>query len=402
MHLTFRFRVLPSRRQHRALERILESQRELYNAALQERLEAHRKAGINRTFYDQTKALAELRADDPEYRALPANLQRATLKRVDLAYQGFFRRWSRGQKPGFPRFRGKGRFDSFGFREWCGIALSGPRLRFKGMPGGLRLHIHRPLPDHPDIRSCLFKRNASGWTIALCLRVKEGAIRRNERQVGVDLGIKRFAALSDGGFIPSIRAARRAQARLRRLQRALARKQDGSSQRAKARKSLSRFHAGIARKRDAFLHRASARLIRDYDKIIVEQLNVKPLMRLPTAHSVHDAAFIKFISMLKYKAEKAGARVVEVDPHGTTQDCSMCGATGDVKLRDRYYQCGACGLSMDRDLNAARNILNRAAAGPGLRNASVEQTRAGGNLVPEGCNRQSGSRRSPKPSTPVR
>ena len=130
MILTYRYRLLPERNQHRALEAILESQRQLYNAALQERIEAYRKANVTRTYFDQTRALTEWRQDDPEASGVPVNLQRATLKRLDEAYRGFFRRVKSGGKPGFPRFRGKGWFDSFGFREFRGITLNASKLRF--------------------------------------------------------------------------------------------------------------------------------------------------------------------------------------------------------------------------------------------------------------------------------
>src|SRR5258705_9573859 len=135
MILTYRYRLLPTRRQHRALEAILESQRQLYNAALEERIEAFRKFGITRTYLDQTKALTEWRRDDPDALQLSVFLQRATLKRLDEAYCGFFRRVKNGKKPGFPRFRGRGWFRSFGFREFRGISLKNGRLRFKGIPG---------------------------------------------------------------------------------------------------------------------------------------------------------------------------------------------------------------------------------------------------------------------------
>ena len=150
MIVTYRYRLLPTKRQRRALEQILESQRQLYNAALEERIGAYRKAGVTRTYIDQTQALTEWRRSDPEASALPVCLQRATLKRLDEAYKGFFRRTKRGGKAGFPRFRGKGWFDSFGFREFVGITLKEARLRFKSLPGTLRVHWHRELPTGPE------------------------------------------------------------------------------------------------------------------------------------------------------------------------------------------------------------------------------------------------------------
>jgi putative transposase len=380
MILTFRYRLLPTKRQYRELEAILESQRQLYNAALEERIDAYRKAGITRTYIDQTKALTEWRQSDAEAYALPANLQRATLKRLDEAYKGFFRRLKAGKNPGFPRYRGKGWFDSFGFREFCGITLKSGRLRFKGMPGGLRIHLHRPMPAEAVIRSCMFRRDAKGWSVSLAVAVSPKPIRRGNRAVGLDLGLTTFAALSDGGFIPSLRAARREVRRLRIAQRALARKQRGSKSRCKARSKVARLHGAIARRRLDHLHQASARLIRDYDVIVVEELKVHALARGILAKEVRDASWAKFISMLRYKAEWAGARLIMVDSQGTTQDCSGCAAEVHKHLGDRLHLCSCCGLSIDRDLNAARNVLLRAGVGPVPRNVADDGMRAGGNL----------------------
>ena len=379
MILTFRYRLLPSRVQHRALESILESQRQLYNAALEERIGAYRSAGKTLSYFDQCKGLTEWRKDDAEARQMPLSIQRATLKRLDAAYQGFFRRLVAGGKPGFPRFRGKGRFDSFAFREFSGIALEDSRLRFKGMPGRLRVHWHRDLPK-VGIKCCTFKRETKGWSIGFAIEVVPGNPRTMERATGVDLGISTFAALSDGGFIPSLRAARKVERRLRIAQRTLSRKIPGSTGRYKARVVVARCHAYAGRQRQEHLHQASARLVRDYDAIAVEKLNVKGLARSALAKDVHDASWAKFLSMLRYKAEKAGVRLIEVDPQNTSQDCSRCGARVLKDLAVRRHECPDCGLSIDRDLNAARNILNRAGVGPCLRNVAGYGMRAGENL----------------------
>jgi putative transposase len=391
MILTYRYRLLPTKRQHQALQSILEAQRQLYNGALEERIDAYRKAGVTRGYMDQTKALTELRQSDPEFAALPANLQRATLKRLDDAYRGFFRRVKSGGKPGFPRFRGKGWFDSFGFREFSGISLHAGRIRFKGMPGTLRIHWHRPMPVDAVIKSCVFRREGKGWNVSFATAVLARPMRGGHRAVGVDLGITTFAVLSDAAFIPSLRAARRAERRLRLVQRALSRKKRGSAGRRKARLAVARCHAKTARRRTNYLHQASARLVRDYDVIAIEALNVKGLARSALAKDVHDASWARFISMLRYKAEWAGARLVEVDPQDTTQDCSGCGVKVPKELGDRIHDCPHCGLSINRDLNAARNILHRVGVGSGLRNVADCGMRAGGNL---------GSTFSPRQETP--
>jgi putative transposase len=381
MILTYCYRLLPTKRQHRALDAMLEGQRQLYNAALEERIDAYRKAGITRTYFDQCKALTEWRQSDPEAAALPRAMQRWTLKQVEQAYRGFFRRVRTGTKPGFPRFRGAGRFDSFGFRDFSGIRFEACRVRFKGLPGGLRVHLHRPLPDGARFRSCVFRRDVKGWKVGFAIEVAEAPLRRDDPIVGVDLGISNFAALSDGGRIPSLLAARRDERRSRIAQRALARKVRGSRNRRKARVELRRLHAATRRARANHLHQASARLVRDYGVIVVERLSIQGLARSALAKQVHDASWGKFIAMLRYKAVCAGSRLIEVSPYNTTQECSGCGRRVPKLLRERLHNCPHCYLAIDRDLNAARNILNRAGAGPGLRNvAGRHGMRAGGNL----------------------
>jgi len=380
MNLTFRYCLLPTKRQHRALEAILEDQRQLYNAGLEERIDAYRKASVARTYIDQCKALTDWRREDSDASASPVTLQRWTLKRLDEAYRGFFRRLKNGGKPGFPRFRGKGRFDSFGFAQFQGIHFDDGRLRFKGLPGRLRVHLHRPLPEGGSIRSCVFHRGVKGWSVGFVLRVSEAPLRRGDRVVGVDLGIATFAALSDGGSIPSIWAARRAARKLRLAQRALARKAKSSRNRQQARLQVARCHAATVRVRTNHLHQASARLIRDYDTIAIERLSVGGLARGPLAKHVHDASWAKFVSMLRYKAECAGKRLIEVDPYDTSQECSGCGMRVPKGLNDRHHECLHCGLAVDRDLNAARNILYRAGVGPGLLNVAGSGRRAGENL----------------------
>ncbi|MEO7744352.1 MAG: transposase, partial [Usitatibacter sp.] len=163
-------------------------------------------------------------------------------------------------------------------------------------------------------------------------------------------------------------------------QRALARKKRGSGGRREARNTVARCHAAVARQRTDHLHQASARLVRDYDAIAVEKLNIEGLARGVLAKDVHDASWARFIAMLRYKAERAGVRLIEVDPRNTTQDCSGCGMHVPKGLGDRRHACPHCGLTIDRDLNAARNILNRAGVGPDLRNVAGCGMRAGENL----------------------
>ena len=381
MILTFKYRLLPSKRQHAALAGICESQRQLYNAALFERIDCYRKTGRGRNYVDQCRAVAEWRRSDEEAARLPSNLQRWTLKRLDDAYSGFFRRAKvRNGKAGFPRFRGKGRWDSFGFKEFRGVQWDGRRLRFKGLLSGLRVHLHRPLPADPDIRSCVFRRDAKGW--AVCFQVALPAIEKRPvaTAVGIDLGLKVFAYQSDGVVIPNPRVARRAEREMRRHQRALARCKRGSNRRRKVRTRLARVHAKIVNTRTTWLHQQSARIAKSYDLIAVEDLNVAGMVRNKhLARSISDVAWSKFLGFLSYKAEGAGSHLIRVNPRNTSQICSGCGELVPKSLAVRAHSCPHCGLVIDRDENAARNIL-AAVVGRGPPNVARWGKRAAGNL----------------------
>jgi putative transposase len=367
--LTYRYRLLPLKSQHRALERLCAAQRELYNAALEERIDCYRKTGKTRTYIDQCKALTECRRELPEMGALPANLQRWTLKRMDDAFQGFFRRIkARSGKAGFPRFRGRGRWEAFGFAEFSGIQFDGRRLRFSGMPGGLKVHLHRPLPDGADIRSCVFRRDGRGWHVCLQIAVAEAQKRSVASAVGVDLGLKVFAFCSDNVVIPNPRIAQRAEKELRRRQRALARCKRASNRRLKVRVQVASLHRKIADTRNTWLHQKSAELVKRADLIAVEDLKVSNMVRHPTlARSISDASWSRFVSMLDYKAAKAGGHLIRVDPRNTSQKCSGCDALVPKLLAVRTHACPTCGLKIDQDHNASLNIL-RAGIGAGALN----------------------------------
>ena len=369
MILTYKYRLLPKKAQHRALEAILESQRQLYNGALEERIEYYRKTGGSRSWVDQYKSLTECRRELPEMNAIAANIQRATLKRLDLAYAAFFRRLKdHSDKPGFPRFRGKGWFDSFGFACWEGIRLRGSSLMVKGIPGRLRVHLHRPFPDSKPL-SCTIKRDTKGWSISISVDVDAAPKRIVSRSAGMDLGLKTLAALSDGLLISNPRPAHKAEREIRRRRRALARCKVESKRRVKVKAKVQRLHAKIARTRRTYLHQQSAMLVRNYDLIAVEALKIKQLTQLQCAASIHDASWATLIEMLRYKAERAGAHLIEVDPSYTSQECPDCGTFAKKTLSQRVHRCD-CGCVLDRDVAAARVILSRAVPRPRVDNAT--------------------------------
>lgn len=369
MHLTYKYRVLTKPTQARRLAELLESQRQLSNAALQERIDCYRKTGASLSYFDQCKGLTECRKALPEMAALPAQLQRGTLKRLHEAFQGFFRRVKRGQKPGFPRFRGKGWFDTLEWAEFSGITLTGNRLKSKAF-GTLRVHFHRPLPEDAATKSCKIVRDVKGWAVCFVVQVDTPEKCTVQTSVGLDVGLTDLVTLSTGEQIPTLRAVRRAERKLRVAQRHLSRCQRGSKGRHKARAREARCHAKVKNQRRTYAHQISKRLVDRFDLIAVEDLHVKGLARTRLSKSVLDASWSTLLDLIAYKAEKAGHYLVKVDPNYTSQDCSRCEERVKKPLAQRVHQCPACGLVLDRDENAAVNILNRAVAGPGVQNVA--------------------------------
>lgn len=376
MFLTYRYKLKPTRGQYRALERILEVQRQLYNAALQERRDAWVKQKVSISKFDQCKSLTQIRSFDPDYGDVPANLSRWTLARVDDAMKGFFSRVKRGRKAGYPRFRGKNRWDSFGFAAQRGLRLQGNRLLFKPLTGALRLNLHRPLPTAAEIKTVTFTRHGRHWFVGLVVDVLAAdAHAQPQTTVGLDLGVEHLVTTSDGWHTINVRPRSKRERDLRIAQRALARCKRGSKRRVKVRDRLRRIQRKVAAVRSNHLHQVSAEIARRYALIAVEDLKLKNMTKSGRGTAAEpgknvrqkaglnramlDASPARLIALLTYKAARAGGAVVKVDPRHTSQDCSSCGVRVKKTLADRRHIC-ACGANLHRDHNAALNILNRA------------------------------------------
>lgn len=360
MRRVYRYRLYPTHAQEAALVATLGLLRELYNAALQERRDAYRATGKSPTNYDQQKSLIEVRALRPEFAAIHTHLLQDVLTRLDRAFVAFFRRCREGDTPGYPRFKGRGRYESFTFKDAArgnGAALCAgdKRLRLAGI-GKVKIKLHRPYAGR--LKQVTVTRDSDGhWYAALvCDDVPAKPLPSTGKTVGLDVGITTFAALSDGSDpIENPRPLQRAQRKLGRAQRRVAKKRKGSKRHRKAVRVLARQHATVRNTRTDFHHKTARDLVRRYDQITVEDLNVKGLARGMLARHVHDAGWAQFTTILAAKAEEAGREVVRVNPAGTSQQCSACGATTHKDLSVRVHRC-ACGYVADRDVNAARNI----------------------------------------------
>ena len=379
MVLTHLYRIRPTRAQHAALDKILEDQRQLYNAALQERISAWR-CGTSLSMNDQTRSLTEIRSFDPAYRGVPYNLSKWTLKRLDDAMKAFFRRTkARAGKAGFPRFRGKGRWASFGFHQKDGLRLNAGKLLFSsGICGALDLKMHRPIPAGASIKSATFTKEGRHWRVAIAIEIATPAEHSNLGSAcGLDVGVEALATLSDGTRLENARPRRQQAQSLRRAARALSRCKRGSNRRRKVRAKLAAAQRAVRNARATHLHQVSAAIARDHALIAVEDLQLRNMTRSARGtaaepgtnvrqkaglnRALADAAPGRLIEMLRYKAARAGGVLISVDPRQTSQECSSCGVVVAKALSERRHVC-ACGADLHRDHNAALNILQRGLA----------------------------------------
>ncbi len=405
MLLTYRFKLMPTRSQYSTLDRLCEDQRQLYNAALQERVDAWKKAKVSISKIDQFKSLTEIRGFSDTYKDVPVALSRWTIAKVADAFTGFFSRLKKGGKAGFPRFRSKGRWKSFGFSEYDGFRVEGERLIFKPFKNGLKLHLHRPLPEHADMRNCTLTKIGRHWFVNLVMSVPVAQQHKHPNTtLGIDVGIEYLLTTSHGVQVDNPRIGVKHARAIRVAQRALARCRKGSNRRRKVREKLARLQRAVARQRSTYLHQVSASLTRTYAFIAVEKLQVKNMtasakgtvdepgknvrQKAGLNRAFLDTSPSTLIDYLTYKAERAGGEVVKVNPHYTSQDCSSCGKQVKKSLSQRTHRC-ACGAILHRDHNAARNIERRAliacgrAMPPGGANARRRPERRPGNMVCE-------------------
>ncbi len=357
MRRTFKYRLYPNREQSEDLDYQLSEARHLYNAALQERRDAYRGHSISRSYYDQANQLKAIRhAGDLGLANFSACQD--VLRRVDKTFQAFFRRVKAGEKAGYPRFKGRDRFNSFGFPSWadgCHLTEAG-RLKVQGV-GIVKMKMHRPISG--DIKTLTLKREVGKWYACLSLVVETPEPTATTEAIGIDVGLTTFAALSDGQLIENPRHYRKGQRSLRLAQRRVARRKKGSHRRRKAVQLLQKAHKHIRDQRSDFHHKVSHQIAKRYGLVAVEELNIKGLSRGMLSKQVNDAGWGEFLAKLAYKVECTGGQFVEVDPRNTSQVCSGCGCLPDVPktLSDRVHFCPQCGVSIDRDVNAARNIL---------------------------------------------
>lgn len=367
----FQYKLYPNRSQIKTLERWLGICCWVYNNALAQRIKAYRRRGESINYNAQQALLTKQRARIDFLRAVPLTFSRDALRRVDSGMTAFFRRVKAGDKPGFPRFRSGHRYNSL---ECLDIQkyLRGNRIRVPKI-GAIRCR-GRLLPDGKQL-GLRVKRRASCWYAQIILDDgRDTPIQKAiDSVIGIDVGLTHFATLSDGEQINNPRWFSKSARKLRALQRRVSRRVKGSVNRRRAVRALRRQHERVADQRRNFCHQHSTALVRKYDLIAVEKLNVKGMIRSRFGKSISDAAWSTFTTQLVVKAVCAGQQVVFVDARRTSQECPNCGAIVPKKLSERIHKCG-CGLECHRDHASARVILARALVATGVTRPSMEST----------------------------
>jgi putative transposase len=357
----FKYRLYLTKQQQRLLDEQLEECRWLYNHLLAERKQAWEERQEAVRLYDQQATLPALKAERQTLAGVHSQVLQNVAVRLDLAFQAFFRRVKAGETPGYPRFRGRERYDSITFPQvpvGCRLQAEVKRVRVANV-GLVKIILHRPVEGTP--KTAAISRSSTGkWYICFsCECVEPAPLPATGQQVGIDVGLKTFATLSDEQELANPRFFREEEKALARAQRRLSKEERGTLERACRRRVVARVHERTRCRRGDFTHQHSRRIVNQFDMIAVEDLSVNRMVHDHClAKSIHDAAWSQFASHLSYKAAWAGRRFVAVNPAYTSQDCSQCGhRKTDLSLADRTYACLCCGIVLDRDLNASLNIL---------------------------------------------
>ncbi|MCX4537947.1 transposase [Streptomyces sp. NBC_01669] len=383
----YKFLLRPTARQDQALREMLRDHCSLYNGALQERRDAYRHSSKTTVRYGQQSAqLKDIRAFDPERQGRWSfSSQQATLRRLDKAFAAFFRRVKAGEKPGCPRFRTVGRFDTVEFpRDGDGCRWDATahdpvtRVRLQGV-GHVKVHQHRPVVGH--VKTVSVKREGKRWYVILTAeRPRPEPLPATGSVVGIDLGIANFLADSNGEFVPNPRHGRKAAAKLEAAQQALSRCKRGSKRRRKAVETVARLHRKVRCQRLDHAHKTALGLVREHDLIAHEDLKIRNMSKAPEPkpdpdqpgsflpngaaakaglnRSIADAGWGVFLAILNAKAESAGREVMAVDPRNTSRRCPQCGHTAkENRPTQETFHCVACGHNAHADTVGALNVL---------------------------------------------
>ena len=380
MRIAYQYRLRPTKQQSIEIDRWLSMLCAQYNYLLADRFNWYEQNRCpinscsllvchlpelrdNPDYYSQKKMLPNLKKTHPHYGEIYSQVLQDVVKRVKVTFDRFLKGDSKGGRSGKPRFKSRNSYKTFTYPQIKESCLEGNRINLPKL-GAIKVILHRPIPDGFKIKTASITKKADGYYLTLSLEdATVPSISPNidfDSIIGIDVGLKTFLTTSENESVPIPQYYRKAQKQLKIIQKRVSRRKKGSNRRLKAITQLSRQHKIVADKRKDFHFKAANNLLKEYDIIAVEDLNIKGLAKSRLAKSVNDAGWGNFLSILTNKAENAGLLVIPVKASGTSQDCSSCGVKVPKKLHERWHDCPHCGCSLDRDHNAAINIKNRA------------------------------------------
>ncbi len=363
---TYQYRIYPTFRQSKILLTWLETLRNLYNQGLSWRKEVYNKTGDTVNWVTQANALPELKQASPFWSSVHSDVLQDTLRRLDKAYQAFFRRVKAGEAPGFPRFKGAGRYRSMTFSHLSKNLIRNIRKRRARIVvpkiGHVTIRYHRPLPDG-KIKHLTIQRKASGWYANIAVEIPDVLEVEVKTTIGIDVGIESFLTTSDGDKVHNPQYFRESEKQLTKAQRVLSRREKGSVRYGKQRLHIAKAHEHIVNQRRDFHYKTARWLFAQCEEVAVEELKISNMVKNHhLAKSISDAAWGNFRLILQSKAANAGKQLTKVDPKYTSQKCSRCDSIVPKSLSVRVHDCPDCGLVLDRDHNAAINIKKAAVA----------------------------------------
>jgi putative transposase len=335
----------------------------------------------NPDFYFQKRDLVNSKALFSEYKQIHSQVLQDCVERVKKTFDRWLKGDCNGKKSGKPRFKGIGRYRSFTFPQMKQDCIQGNLIKLPKI-GLVKLIQHRPLPDGFKIKTATITRKVDGWYVVLSLEdpsvpALTPDTPEMDNTIGIDMGLKSFLVDDSGKEVAIPQHYRKAEKQLKRLQRGLSRKKKGSNRRKKAIKRVGKAHLKVSNQRKDFHYKTAKKLLSQEKHVAHEKLNIKGIARTRLAKSTHDAGWGQFLQILSIKAERAGLLAIAVNPNGTSQNCSRCGTKVPKQLKDRLHICPKCGLTLDRDHNAAINIKHRAVGHSVLKSQATPDAIAG-------------------------
>jgi len=356
--------VYPTTQQQTTLTQWLTTCRRLYNTSLAARKEAWQTHHHAVSYYEQATQLKAAKKTNLFLKAVHSQVLQDVLRRLDTTFINFFRRLKKGEKAGYPRFKGKYRYDSFTYPQ-SGFALEKKKKKLQlSKIGSFTIKLHRPIPAEGAIKTCTIKRDVDHWYACFSVELPDPAPGSQQRElkkaIGVDVGLKSLLTLHTGDIIANPRWLRNSEKKVAKEQRRKDRKQKGSNNRHKQNTKVAQVHRKIRNQRKDFHHKLSRKLVDNYDLIVYENLRITNMVKNHhLAKSISDAGWGQLMCFTEYKAEEAGTLVEYVSAYNTTQLCSRCGKLVPKTLATRIHSCSYCGLDVARDHNSAITILSR-------------------------------------------